>query len=176
MNQNYALTPQKYLSVEEQRHLVELLEKHREKDLRNTTMLLLMLQAGLRPGEVCNLVWSDIDESSLTIRVETLKGGPNRIVPISRAMITRLHGLGPIIPDQRIFNIRYHRFLDIWKLYRPAPKKLHSLRHTFAVNMYNKSRHNLSLVQQALGHSSITTTAIYLQIQSSISEMRQAMF
>lgn len=175
MRSNSALTPQKYLSVDEQAHFEALCDRHSVKDLRNTTMLIFMLKTGLRPSEVCNVLWGDIDESSQTLFVRTLKGGPSRVIPLCQSMIDRIKSLGPFDNEDLIFGVGYQTLRIAWNEYRPVRKKLHSLRHTFAVNMYNKSGHNLSLVQQALGHTSIQTTAIYLQIHASMSEMRKSM-
>ena len=38
----------------------------------------------------------------------------------------------------------------------------HSMRHTFAVRVYKQSKHNVELVRQLLGHSSIEVTMAYL--------------
>ena len=38
---------------------------------------------------------------------------------------------------------------------------IHSLRHTYATELYRASGYNLRLVQQQLGHSSIQTTSVY---------------
>jgi site-specific recombinase XerD len=43
------------------------------------------------------------------------------------------------------------------------PVSFHSLRHTFATNLYHKTG-DLHLVQRALGHRQITTTEIYARV------------
>jgi integrase/recombinase XerC len=43
------------------------------------------------------------------------------------------------------------------------PVSLHSLRHTFATRLYEKTG-DLHLVQRALGHRQITTTEIYARV------------
>lgn len=167
---NYSITPEKYLTPAEQSELERILEKYRKSDLRNTTMLLLMLKGGPRPSEVLNLTWADIGEG--WVFFETLKGGPPRKVPISSNLVSRFAELGPGLPDERMFPIGIQQFTNIWYDYRPCKKKLHSLRHTFAVNAYRKGDNQIHLVQQALGHVNIQTTAIYLQIQSTLEELR----
>jgi integrase/recombinase XerC len=43
------------------------------------------------------------------------------------------------------------------------PVSLHSLRHTFATRLYEKTG-DLHLVQRALGHRQITTTEVYARV------------
>lgn len=43
----------------------------------------------------------------------------------------------------------------------PSHYSIHSLRHTYATNLYKVSGYNLRLVQQQLGHSSVSTTSVY---------------
>ena len=45
----------------------------------------------------------------------------------------------------------------------PHPWTTHSLRHTFATELY-RSTHDLRLVQEFLGHSSASTTQLYTQV------------
>jgi len=175
MDPNYALTPNKYLLPPEQRHLEGLLEKYREKDLRNTTLLLFMLRVGARPQEVLNVTWGDVNFFCKTVYLKSLKGGRHRNIPMKPDLIVRLKELGVGNDDERIFKIGYGMFRAIWNEFRPVKKKLHSLRHTFAVNLYIKSNYNLRLVQVALGHKNMTTTAIYLEIEMSNAELRKAL-
>jgi integrase/recombinase XerD len=41
---------------------------------------------------------------------------------------------------------------------------IHTLRHTYATNLYKASGYNLRMVQKQLGHSSITTTTVYSDV------------
>ena len=48
----------------------------------------------------------------------------------------------------------------------PAHYSIHSLRHTYATNLYKASGYNLRLIQQQLGHSSVSTTSVYSAVVS----------
>ena len=48
----------------------------------------------------------------------------------------------------------------------PSNYSIHSLRHTYATNLYKASGYNLRLVQQQLGHSSVSTTSVYSAVVS----------
>ena len=48
----------------------------------------------------------------------------------------------------------------------------HTLRHTFATDLYRESK-NIRLVQKALGHSDLSTTMIYTHIMDD--ELEQAL-
>ncbi len=177
MDLNYSLSPGKYLSSAEQEYLEALLQRFKATDLRNTTLVLFMLKAGARPQEAVNLTWQDIDFSHRTVFIKTLKGGRDRVIPLKHDLLERFKALSarqPHEPGDRIFPITTRHFSRIWDLYRPVKKKLHSLRHTFAINVYRKSKFNLKLTQILLGHRNLQTTAIYLEIEFSASEARQA--
>ncbi|TFB12615.1 hypothetical protein E3V33_05110 [Candidatus Marinimicrobia bacterium MT.SAG.4] len=48
-----------------------------------------------------------------------------------------------------------------------AHYSIHSLRHTYATNLYKASGYNLRLVQRQLGHSSPTVTQVYADVMDS---------
>lgn len=62
----------------------------------------------------------------------------------------------------------------IQKIFKKIAKKaklekhysIHCLRHTYATQIYKASGFNLRLVQQQLGHASITTTSVYSHVDS----------
>ena len=80
--------------------------------------------------------------------------------------------LSPELMKQRIFPISYIRFHQIWDKYRPCHKKLHSLRHTFAIRLYKKTK-DIRLVQFALGHRNIANTMIYADYVYSQEELKK---
>ena len=67
---------------------------------------------------------------------------------------------------------------QIWKIIKGARHGIqitvspHTFRHTFATNLYQKSK-DIRLVQKALGHRSIQTTQIYADV--SREDMKKAM-
>lgn len=174
MANNAMLTPNKYLLPDEQAALEQILTRYRFYALRNTTMIMLMLKTGARPQELLNVTWADINFRQKSMFIKTLKGGPPRSLPLTSELCNRLLALFPNRAESpgRVFPITYVRFSQVWHQYRPVKKKLHSLRHTFAVNLYNKCG-KLSIVQQALGHAHIHTTSVYLQIEHSIEQIRE---
>lgn len=178
--ENAALTSAKYLSEFEQIRLEEILQKYKDTDPRDSTLLWLMWKTGARPQEVLNLTWGDFNKDERTVFIRTLKGGKNREIPLQKWLFDRVFALysGPATgPDQqaRIFKMCYENFRKIWNNYRPVNKKLHALRHTFAVTLYRRSDFNLRLVQLALGHRNMTTTAIYLEIEMSKQDLVKAL-
>ena len=48
----------------------------------------------------------------------------------------------------------------------PCYYSIHSLRHTYATNLYRASGYNLRLVQKQLGHTNINTTTVYSDVMS----------
>ena len=50
---------------------------------------------------------------------------------------------------------------------------IHCLRHTYGSHLYKASNHNLRLVQEQLGHSSIRTTQVYASLMDE--EIKEAL-
>lgn len=169
----YALTPDKYLSKEEEAFLRANLAKHRDGDLRNTTMVLLMLVCGLRAQEVLNLEKEDFNFNDKSLFVKTIKRGRPRIIPLTTDLVLRFKELFERTEGPRLFAISLRHLTRIWWDYRPCKKGTHALRHTAAKNIYQKTK-DFSLAQAFLGHKQISTTAVYLQIQVSADELRDA--
>lgn len=174
MAYDYALSPDKYLSDEEEARLRATLAKYRNSDLRNTTSILLMLVCGLRSGEVRNVTKDVINFNDNTIFINTTKGGRPRIIPLTADLVSRLKELCEKSETDRLFPFSRIRHWYIWEQFRPCQNKgTHACRHTAAKNIY-KQKQNFPLAQSFLGHKSISTTAQYLQIQTDAEEMRDA--
>ena len=61
----------------------------------------------------------------------------------------------------RAIQLKFARWVKEAGIDRPV--SVHSLRHTFAIRLYEKTG-DLYLVQRALGHRNITTTEIYARV------------
>jgi integrase/recombinase XerC len=170
----YSLNKNKYLLEPESERLHYLLESHHAKDSRNCTLLWTALFTGARAQEVLNLRKEDLNAYDETVFITGLKGSNDREIPLPAWLFKKVR----IIADTQkgssnlIFPISYNRFRQIWELYRPVPKKLHALRHTFAIRLYKKTK-DLRLVQVALGHRNITNTMVYADYIYSQQELRK---
>lgn len=168
----YSLNKTKYLLEPEAQALEITLQKFHIKDLRNVLLIELALKTGARAQEVLNIRRIDLDEHEQTVLILGLKGSSDREIPLPSPLFKRLFNFASQSKTERLFNISYSRFRAIWVLYRPVHKKLHSLRHTFAIRLYRKTK-DLRLVQVALGHRNITNTMVYAEYIYSQVELRR---
>lgn len=143
-------------------------------DADDEAMLALAAFAGLRASEVAALNWADVDLRRSTITVRRGKGGKYRVVGASDAVKAALEAL----PHRHGVVIRRRDGRDgpnaPWQISKRASRllggraegyTLHQLRHRFATAAY-AGTHDLRAVQEALGHSSPTVTAIYAHTRS----------
>nr|WP_283094896.1 tyrosine-type recombinase/integrase [Levilactobacillus brevis] len=147
--------------------------------IRDAAIIELLVATGLRIGELSLINLSDIDWQSWTFIVHG-KGSKERLLYIS-SYETRIaiqdylrirDNFSPKCPA--LFVNKYGTRLSIWgienlfKKYRSQSQinshaTPHYIRHTFATELLNNGA-DLRVVQELLGHSSITTTQIYTEI------------
>ena len=131
------------------------------------------LRTGGRATELLELRKSDLNAYDETVFIRGIKGSNDREIPLETVLFERLAEFAkPLKAPDLIFDIGYHRLRQIWDWYRPVPKKFHSLRHTFAIRLYRKTK-DLRLVQVALGHRNITNTMIYADYVYSQQELKK---
>lgn len=168
----YSLNKNKYLLPPEKERLLKILQDYLEQDTRNCLMIWTALRTGGRAQEILNLQKSDLNSYDESVFIRGLKGSNDREIPLPPELFKRLQRFAETQNDSRLFPISYHRLYQIWELYRPIPKKFHALRHTFAIELYQKTK-DLRLVQVALGHRNITNTMIYADYVYSQQELRK---
>ena len=166
----YSLNKNKYLLTPEVENLERLLKSHLNSHPRDTGLLFLALYTGGRAKELLNIESKDMDSYEGTVLLKGLKGSNDREIPLPKWLFSHIHKLNTI--STRPFPISYSRLHQIWDIYRPVAKKFHSLRHTFAIRLYKKTR-DLRLVQVALGHRNITNTMIYADYIYSQQELKR---
>ncbi len=180
--------PPKTLSNAECVQLIEQLQKHRQTDnsrcraMRDYTMALLMLDAGLRVGEVVQLKVSDlifdqVPVREIRVRPEIAKRHLERFVKVTDRLSDSIQYMLNFVwqqdgraPDSNAFyspkrseRLSYQQVERIIK--RAAHKSIHrditphTLRHTYATRLMRVT--SIRVVQQLLGHKRLSSTQIY---------------
>ncbi len=168
----YQLNKNKYLLEPEIERLRKILISLQDKDPRNCLMIWLALRTGARAQEVLNIQRGDLNPYDETVFIKGLKGSNDREIPLHSDLFGRLHRFAESQGGTAVFPISYNRLYQVWEMYRPVPKKFHSLRHTFAIELFRKTK-DLRLVQVALGHRNITNTMVYADYVYSQQELRK---
>lgn len=168
----YSINKTKYLLDPEVERLDALLKSHLDRDTRNCLLIQVGLRTGARAQELLNLRRSDLNAYDKTVFIRGLKNSNDREIPLPDALFERLQRWADGVSTNEIFAISYPRLQQIWQLYRPVPKKFHSLRHTFAIRLYRKTK-DLRLVQVALGHRNIANTMVYADYVYTQDELRK---
>jgi len=166
----YSLNKNKYLLDDDYEGLIGLLKTYLKQDTRNCVLLLIALQTGARATEILRLKTSDIDHENKTVLIKGIKGSNDREIPLYPYVFNELVKLES--KDDLVFPISYNRLRQIWQHYRPTHKKFHSLRHTFAIRLYKKTK-DIRLVQVALGHRNITNTMVYAEYVYTQQELKR---
>lgn len=173
VSKNYQLNKSKYLLESEQQELNRVLELFKQKEPRDVSLIFFALNTGARATELLNVTWEDLDDQDQTVFIKGIKGSNDREIPIKQKPFDLLYSLkNNSAPTDRVFKISYPRLVQIWHNYRPCHKKFHSLRHSFALNLYKKTK-DLRLVQVALGHKNIQNTMIYAEYVYSTEELKK---
>ena len=159
--------------------------------LRDKALLEILYATGARVSEIINLKIEDLSNTDSYTAVKlTGKGGKQRVVPIgkygkeaidkylvsSRPDLLKvksnkylfLNGRGGGLTRQSAWNIVVvqAKFAGITEGLTP-----HSLRHSFATHLLDGGA-DIRVVQELLGHSSVTTTQIYTLV--TIDKLRES--
>lgn len=158
-------------------------EAAQARSYRNVLAATLMLDAGLRIGEVLQLTIADLVISampaeSLRIRAEITKTKTERIIPLTARIRTAIDNCYRYFWIQPQANGSRRAFTLVDRFEAVTPQHLeriikaagrmslhsdihpHMLRHTFATRLMRTV--NARVVQQLLGHKRMTSTQIYM--------------
>jgi len=158
-------------------------ELYQKRAHRDMLMILLMLDAGLRGGEVVRLKISDLiilgePVTSLRVRSEISKSKLDRIIPLTErtsGAIRKCHQLLWSGPDSAQGDFAFPSrsssghlsTVQIERIVKSAGAKSihrdihpHILRHTYATRLMQTT--NAKVVQELLGHKFISSTGIYM--------------
>ena len=163
----------KVLSKEEQIAFLAQFNTRYASPFRNLLLCRLMLEAGLRVGEVVVLRRDHLDMTTCRLQIRNGKGARDRVLWIRdslRDLIGEWLGRraespwlfptreGGQVSTRQIREVvkRTARRAGVQEWERVSP---HSLRHTFATDLLASTK-NIRLVQKALGHSDLSTTMV----------------
>jgi integrase/recombinase XerD len=147
--------------------------------LRNRALLELLYSTGARISEAVGLDVDDVDTHARSVLLHG-KGGKHRLVPIGRPAIDALdayfvRGRPELAQRGRgtaaiFLNARGGRLSrqSAWQVLQDAAERAgisagvspHTLRHSFATHLLDGGA-DVRVVQELLGHASVTTTQIY---------------
>jgi site-specific recombinase XerD len=156
--------------------------------VRNRTMLMLAAMTGARSREITGIDLQDINLVEGTVTLRKTKGNTPRQMPLHpelKAQIeayieARLKIINTPIKQLPALFIAYWRKAGCWKRISPASyqgiyrkhslgqgidSSSHTMRHTFATSLLQEGV-DVSVIQQLLGHSSITMTMRYLKMDN----------
>lgn len=176
----------KSLSIDEVLALLEAGGGDSEADspltLRNRALLELLYSTGARISEAVGLDIDDVDTHARSVLLRG-KGGKQRLIPIGRPAVTALdtylvRGRPDLARRGRgtpaiFLNARGGRLSrqSAWQVLQDAADRAgitatvspHVLRHSFATHLLDGGA-DVRVVQELLGHASVTTTQIYTMV------------
>jgi len=166
--------PRKLPKYLKEREVRKLLDSPAREKLRDRLMLRLLYRCGLRVSELTSLKIEDIDFTDTTLMVRGGKGNKDRLIPVDHQTLDMIEYFiedatsGYLILSERnekLSTRQVERLVEEYGKAAGLEQRIHPhmLRHSFAVHCL-KSGMNLRTVQKMLGHTSLTTTQIYLDI------------
>ena len=176
-----------YLSVDSVFRFLDFINPETVLDLRNRALFETLYSSGIRVSELAGINIFDVDFQAGLIRVLG-KGSKERLVPVGNKALaaikayrerlrkeagSNLHTLAPDKNGPLFLNYNFGR-LTTRSIARildriakacglPIPVSPHVLRHSFATHMLDSGA-DLKVVQEILGHKSLSTTQKYTHV------------
>lgn len=169
------------LKVEEVERFLESIPYSTALEMRDRAMFEILYSCGLRVSEIVNLKMQNIDFDEGLLRFMG-KGDKERITPIGEKAVlflekylrTSRYKIKRQYRSDYVFLNRSGRRITrqgFWKILKKYARRInldknlypHIFRHSFATHMLQRGA-DLRTVQELLGHSSISTTEVYTNL------------
>ena len=178
-----------YTTAEGIRLILNQINQDSTKGFRDFTMFAFMFDTGARVSEVCDMTPQHLRLTNPDITIIHGKGNKTRIVPLQIEEAKRLKKYmkinsldspkkmdNPLFPNNRGAKLTRQSINRILKEYVNKARSInpmlipdkfssHSIRHSSAMALLN-SGVNMIYIRDILGHSSVSTTEIYLHADS----------
>jgi integrase/recombinase XerD len=153
-------------------------------NVRHRTMIAMLYGSGLRISEVVNLKIRDVDFVTATVKIRRGKGYKDRYTLLSPTLIDPLKYLiEDRPPGEFLFKTllgKKYSTRTIQVIFQKACQSsglkikatCHTLRHSFATHLMENGT-NVKKIMELMGHSSVSTTMVYLHLaESRISQIK----
>ena len=166
------------LSLDEVERLLQQPDPNHPYGARDKAILELLYASGLRVSEVCCIKINDVDDDCVRAFG---KGSKERLVPLGKHALAAIDHYLNIFRDQvdsekqkALFVTKGGKPIDrvsVWRMIKDYAKKAgitknispHTLRHSFATHLLDNGA-ELRVIQEMLGHASITSTDRYTHV------------
>ena len=146
-------------------------------NLRYKTIFSVIYSGGLRLSEVAKLKVTDIDSNDMKIIVRDCNGKKDRHTLLAQSTLILLREYRKMYkPNNYLFlgkdgvndlknraiQLAFTKYLNKTNIKKKA--HIHTLRHSFATHLLDAGT-DIIYIQRLMGHSSITTTTVYLHLR-----------
>ncbi len=157
-----------FISADEAVSLLKALKNDPDAKPQDRVLILLLYGGGLRISEACGLKWSQVETAtrSLTIKGKGSKERRIALVKVAMEALKDLPRTGAYIFGDEPLNTRTaYSIVRKWGVKAGLLKPLHphALRHSFATHLLSSGT-DLRILQELLGHESLTATQKYLHL------------
>jgi integrase/recombinase XerD len=169
----------KALPVDDVLRLLNMPPQEGDRALRDRALLELLYSTGARISEAVGLDLDDVDRTERTVLLDG-KGGKQRLVPVGKpavaaveaylvrarpALARRGRGTAALFLNARGSRLSRQ---SAWQVLKTNAERAgisasvspHTLRHSFATHLLEGGA-DVRVVQELLGHASVTTTQVY---------------
>ena len=180
--------PYKLDRVRTRKRLPDILTKEEVLEILNNIsnkkhqlMISLLYGSGLRVSEVCRIKIRDVNLNNLSVKIRDSKGNKDRVSLLSEKYKGALKGLitgrGANEYVFRTISGKKYSVRTVQKIFENALNRssiqksptCHTLRHCFATHLV-ESGIDIKTVKELLGHKSVKTTMIYINLADPISK------
>ncbi|MCX7821189.1 MAG: site-specific tyrosine recombinase XerD [Brevinematales bacterium] len=183
---NYEKKLPEFLTLPEIEMLVKVENFDKADDVRDSCIIEFLYSCGLRASELTNLKISDVSFEMKILNVIG-KGNKQRLIPIGSIAfeLLKIYLYKARVRIAKKYNSTDYLFISklgkklsrvsIWEIVKKRAMKRgitkniypHTLRHSFATHLLSNGA-DIRVVQELLGHSSITTTEIYTHVTNEL--------
>lgn len=170
-----------FLFYDEMDFFLESINGEDEVSIRNRAMFELMYACGLRVSELCSIKLQDLDMNDQILKVQG-KGNKQRIIPFYDGVKANIIKYIETVRNNWVTHAE-HQILFVNQKGKPLTTRgvqfildalakstgmhmhihPHMFRHSFATHLLDNGA-DLRIVQELLGHSSLSTTQIYVHV------------